>query len=69
MRTTLLLTFLLASSVVMAGRISTYYTGLNNDVEKDAANDIEKRDTQRRDITRNQGMDDIFDDLTGFTWN
>ena len=63
MRTTLLLTFLLASSVVMAGRISTYYTGLNNDVEKDTANDIEKRDTQVRDVTGNRENSDILDDL------
>ena len=59
----MLLTFLLASSVVMAGHISTYYTGLNSDVEKDAVNDIEKRDTLMRDITGNLENSDILDDL------
>ena len=68
MKIALLLTFLLASSVVMAACISPYYSRLNSDVEKYAANDIEKRDIQTRDITRNQGMDDISDDLTGFTF-
>ena len=68
MKIALLLTFLLASSVVMASCISPYYSRLNSNVEKDAANDIEKRDTQTRDIRRNQGMDDISDDLTGFTF-
>ena len=68
MKIALLLTFLLAPSVVMAACISPYYSRLNSDVEKYAANDIEKRDTQTRDITRNQGMDDISDDLTGFTF-
>ena len=65
MRIALLLTFLLAPSVVMAACISPYYSRLNSDVEKDAANDIEKRDTQTRDIRRNQGIDDISDGLTG----
>ena len=66
MKIALLLTFLLASSVVIAARISPYW--LNSDVEKDATNDIEKRDTQVRDITRNQRIENIFDNLPGLAF-
>ena len=68
MKTALLLTFLLASSVVMAGRLGPPYFRVNSDVEKDAANDIEKRDTQMRDITRNQRIENIFDNLPGLAF-
>ena len=66
MKIALLLTFLLASSVVMAGRIGPHYVRINSDVEKDAANNIEKRDTQMRKTTSNQGMDD--NNLTGLAF-
>ena len=63
MKIALLLTFLLASSVVMAGRFRPHYVRINSDAEKDAANDIEKRDTQMIDITGNLEKSDILDDL------
>ena len=66
MKIALFLTFLLASSVVMAGRFRPHYVRINSDAEKDAANDIEKRDTQMRNTTSNQGMDD--NNLTGLAF-
>ena len=36
---------------------------LNSDVDIDAANDIQKRDTQMRDITGNLENSDILDDF------
>ena len=44
-------------------KLRSPYNWLNSDVEKDAANDIEKRDTQMIDITGNLEKSDILDDL------